>query len=163
MTEYLTKSGLSVHPLLVDFVEKEALPGTSVSVEQFWDGFAAMLKEHVPTNARLLARREELQGQVDEWHHKYGPVASNPQGYEFFLREIGYVVDEPADFTIETEGLDPEISSICGPQLVVPVSNARYHQRAAPACAIRARLLVMPVRKGPARSSSSTMASTSFW
>ncbi|UYO01076.1 MAG: malate synthase G [Devosia sp.] len=131
MTEYVTKSGLSVHPLLVDFVEGKALPGTPVSAEQFWDGFATMLKEHVPTNARLLARRDTIQSQIDEWHHKYGPVAKNPQGYDFFLKEIGYLVAEPGDFQIETEGLDPEISSICGPQLVVPVSNARYALNAA--------------------------------
>ncbi|MBE7732455.1 malate synthase G [Devosia faecipullorum] len=131
MSTYLTKSGLSVHPLLVDFVEKEALPGTSVSAEQFWDGFAAMLAEHVPTNARLLARRDDLQGQIDDWHRQHGPVANDPAGYEKFLRDIGYLVDEPGDFSIETEGLDPEIASICGPQLVVPVSNARYALNAA--------------------------------
>ena len=131
MSEYLTKSGLSVHPLLVDFVEKEALSGTSVSAEQFWNGFAALVAEHGPTNARLLARRDDLQSKVDEWHHKYGSVGNNAQGYEFFLREIGYLVPEPADFTIETTGLDPEITSICGPQLVVPVSNARYALNAA--------------------------------
>ncbi len=131
MTDYLTKSGLFVHPLLVDFVETEALPGTSVSSEQFWNGFAALLAEHVPTNKRLLARRDELQGQIDDWHRQHGPVANDPAGYERFLREIGYLVDEPGDFSIETEGLDPEIASICGPQLVVPVSNARYALNAA--------------------------------
>ena len=131
MTDYLTKSGLSVHPLLVDFVEKEALPGLPVSAEQFWDGLANLAREHVPTNARLLAKRDDLQARIDDWHRKYGPVANNPQGYEFFLKDIGYLVDEPADFSIETEGLDPEISSICGPQLVVPVSNARYALNAA--------------------------------
>ena len=109
MSNYLTKSGLSVHPLLVDFVEKEALKGLAISADQFWDGFAGLLREHVPTNARLLAKRDDLQSQIDEWHHKYGPVTNNPQGYEFFLREIGYLVAEPGDFTIETENLDPEI------------------------------------------------------
>ncbi|QQR39850.1 malate synthase G [Devosia rhizoryzae] len=131
MTSYVTKSGLSVHPMLVDFVEREALPGLKITAEQFWSGFAAMLAEHVPTNARLLAKRDELQGKIDDWHRRYGPVSSNPQGYEFFLRDIGYLVNEPADFTIETLGLDPEISSLCGPQLVVPVSNARYALNAA--------------------------------
>lgn len=131
MTDYLTKSGLSVHSLLVDFVEKEALPGLAVEADRFWTGLAELLRTHVPTNQRLLARRDEIQGLIDDWHRKYGPVANNPQGYEFFLREIGYVVPEPADFSIETEGLDPEISSLCGPQLVVPVSNARYALNAA--------------------------------
>jgi malate synthase len=131
MTDYLTKSGLSVHPLLVDFVEKAALPGLPVSAEQFWDGFAAMVREHVPTNKRLLDRRDSIQGQIDDWHRENGPVSTDPAGYEAFLRQIGYVVDEPGDFVIGTEGLDPEISSICGPQLVVPVSNARYALNAA--------------------------------
>ena len=88
MTNYLTKSNLSVHPLLVDFVEKEALPGLSVTAEQFWTGFAALIAEHAPTNAALLARRDAFQSQIDDWHRKYGPVSNNPQGYEFFLREI---------------------------------------------------------------------------
>jgi malate synthase len=131
MSQYLTKFGLSVHPLLVDFVEKEALAGLQVTPDQFWSGFAQLVAEHMPTNARLLQRRDELQSQIDEWHHKYGPVANNPQGYEFFLRDIGYIVREPEDFTIETTGLDPEISTLCGPQLVVPVSNARYALNAA--------------------------------
>jgi malate synthase len=131
MTAYQAKSGLSVHPLLVDFVEKEALPGTSVSAEQFWTGFADLVAQHAPTNAALLAKRDALQSQIDEWHHKYGPVSNNPQGYEFFLKDIGYLVAEPEDFTIETAGLDPEISTLCGPQLVVPVSNARYALNAA--------------------------------
>ncbi len=128
---YATKSGLSVHPLLVDFVEKEALPGLSVSADQFWSGFAALVAEHGPTNATLLAKREDLQGRIDDWHRRYGPVTNNPQGYEFFLRDIGYVVPEPANFSIETTGLDPEITTLCGPQLVVPVSNARYALNAA--------------------------------
>jgi malate synthase len=131
MSDYLTKSTLSVHPLLVDFVEKEALKGLAVTPEQFWSGFAALVAEHAPTNERLLARRDDLQAEIDDWHRKYGPVSNNPQGYEFFLKDIGYLVAEPEDFTIETENLDPEISSVCGPQLVVPVSNARYALNAA--------------------------------
>ncbi len=131
MTDYLTKSGLSVHALLVDFVENDALPGLPVTKDQFWEGLAALAREHVPTNLRLLTRRDDIQSKIDDWHRKYGPVANNPQGYEFFLRELGYLVPEPEDFTILTEGLDPEISSICGPQLVVPVSNARYALNAA--------------------------------
>ncbi len=131
MTTYQTKSGLSVHPLLVDFVEKEALPGTPVTAAQFWDGFAALVAEHAPTNAALLDKRDQMQSQIDDWHRKYGPVANNPQGYEFFLKDIGYLVPEPDDFTIETTGLDPEITTLCGPQLVVPVSNARYALNAA--------------------------------
>jgi malate synthase len=131
MTEYVSKSGLSVHPLLVDFVEKAALPGLSVSADAFWHGFSAMVAEHAPINAKLLAKRDQLQSQIDDWHRQNGPVANNPEGYEQFLREIGYLVEEPADFSISTGNLDAEISSLCGPQLVVPVSNARYALNAA--------------------------------
>ena len=131
MSEYLTRSTLSVHPLLVDFVEGEALPGLPITADQFWTGFAGLITAHAPVNARLLQKRDELQSQIDDWHRRYGPVSNNPQGYEFFLRDIGYLVPEPADFTIETTGLDPEITSLCGPQLVVPVSNARYALNAA--------------------------------
>ena len=131
MSDYLTKSGLQVHHLLVDFVENEALPGGNVSADQFWSGLAALVAEHGPTNVRLLNKRDQIQSQIDDWHRKYGPVANNPQGYEFFLKEIGYVLPEPPDFTIETTGLDPEITTLCGPQLVVPVSNARYALNAA--------------------------------
>ncbi len=131
MTTYQTKAGLSVHPLLVDFVEKEALAGLAVTADRFWEGLAGLVAEHTPTNRRLLARRDELQGQIDDWHRQYGPVANDPGGYEAFLREIGYLVPEPGDFTIETSGLDPEIIALCGPQLVVPVSNARYALNAA--------------------------------
>jgi malate synthase len=131
MSDYVTKSDLQVHQLLVDFVEKEALPGLSVTADQFWSGLSGIVAQHGPTNAALLRKRDDLQAKIDDWHRKYGPVANNPQGYEFFLKDIGYLIPEPADFTIETQGLDPEISSLCGPQLVVPVSNARYALNAA--------------------------------
>ncbi|MBU1304846.1 MAG: malate synthase G, partial [Alphaproteobacteria bacterium] len=98
MSDYQTKSGLSVHSLLVDFIEGEVLPGLSVTAEQFWAGFAGLVAVHAPTNARLLARRDALQGEIDDWHRKYGPVSNNPQGYEFFLKDIGYLVPEPGDF-----------------------------------------------------------------
>jgi malate synthase len=131
MPNYLEKSGLQVDALLVDFVEQEALPRTSVSADRFWSGLADLVRDFAPRNRGLLARRDELQGRIDEWHRLHGPVANDPAGYESFLREIGYLVEEPADFAIETTGLDPEISTICGPQLVVPVSNARYALNAA--------------------------------
>jgi malate synthase len=131
MSEYLDKSGLKVHPLLVAFVEDEALPGTGVTAEQFWSGFAGLVAEHAPRNAQLLARRDELQGRIDDRHREHGAAADDPAGYEALLRTIGYLVDEPGDFEIETAGLDPEISTLCGPQLVVPVSNARYALNAA--------------------------------
>jgi malate synthase len=131
MPDYVEKSGLRVEALLAGFVEQEALPGTNVTAAQFWSGLAALVREMMPRNRELLGIRDQMQSQIDDWHRKHGPVASDPEGYEAFLREIGYVVAEPADFTIETAGLDPEISTICGPQLVVPVSNARYALNAA--------------------------------
>ncbi|WP_374621372.1 malate synthase G [Devosia sp.] len=128
---YVERSGLRVDGLIADFVEREALPGTGIGAAQFWGGFARLVRDFVPRNRELLAIRDRMQGQIDDWHKANGPVANDPAGYEAFLRQIGYLVPEPADFTIETTGLDPEISSICGPQLVVPVSNARYALNAA--------------------------------
>ena len=128
---YLDRSGLKVDPLLASFVESEALAGTSIAAETFWRGFAALVEKMMPRNRELLAIRDRLQGQIDDWHRTNGPVANDPAGYEAFLRQIGYLVPEPADFSIETSGLDPEIATICGPQLVVPVSNARYALNAA--------------------------------
>jgi len=131
VAQYLDKSGLKVDERLVGFVEGEALPGTAVGADQFWNGLAGLVRDFMGRNRALLKRRDELQQQIDDWHHEHGPVANDPADYQAFLRKIGYLVDEPADFTIETSGLDPEITSICGPQLVVPVSNARYALNAA--------------------------------
>ncbi|MEO7224109.1 MAG: malate synthase G, partial [Devosia sp.] len=125
------KSGLQVDAQLVSFIETEALPGTGVAAEAYWSGLADLVERFMPRNRELLAVRDALQGKIDQWHREHGPVASDPAGYGAFLREIGYLVPEPADFTIETDGLDPEISTLCGPQLVVPVSNARYALNAA--------------------------------
>jgi malate synthase len=131
MADYLSKAGLQVDARLVSFIETEALPGTGVAAEAYWAGLAGLVERFMPRNRELLAVRDELQGKIDAWHREHGPVASDPAGYEAYLREIGYLVPEPADFEIETSGLDPEISTICGPQLVVPVSNARYALNAA--------------------------------
>jgi malate synthase len=131
MADYQDKSGLKVDALLVDFVENEALPGLEITAEQFWHGFAHIVRDFAPRNRAYLAVRDTIQTKIDEWHLANGPVASNPDAYELFLRDIKYLVAEPDDFTIETTGLDPEITSICGPQLVVPVNNARYALNAA--------------------------------
>src|SRR5689334_21141576 len=118
---YIDKSGLKVDQLLADFVETEAIPGTGVTPQQFWDGLAGVVRDFAPMNRALLAIRDRIQTQIDDWHMANGPVAADPAAYQAFLKQIGYLVAEPADFTIETSGLDPEISTICGPQLVVPV------------------------------------------
>ncbi len=131
MADYLSKGGLQVDAQLAAFIEGEALPGTGIAPADYWTGLSGLVARFMPRNRDLLAIRDRLQGEIDGWHRSHGPVASDPAGYEAFLRDIGYVVPEPADFSIETSGLDPEISTICGPQLVVPVSNARYALNAA--------------------------------
>lgn len=131
MSSYVNRANLQVDAALAEFVETEALPGTDVVAEKFWAGFSDMVATAMPRNRELLAHREKLQNQIDDWHKANGPVAADPSGYEAFLREIGYLVDEPDNFSISTDNLDPEIASICGPQLVVPVSNARYALNAA--------------------------------
>ena len=131
MGDYLQRGGLTVDDQLVAFIEQEALPGTPVTAERFWTGFADLVAECMPRNRELLALRDRMQSEIDDWHRKHGPVATDPAGYQQFLRQIGYLVEEPEDFAIETTGLDPEISMISGPQLVVPVSNARYALNAA--------------------------------
>jgi malate synthase len=128
---YLDKSGLQVDTQLVGFIESEALPGTGIAADAFWAGLTGLVERFMPRNRELLAFRDDLQGKIDAWNRENGPAKNDPAGYQAFLREIGYLVPEPADFTIETSGLDPEISTVCGPQLVVPVSNARYALNAA--------------------------------
>jgi malate synthase len=131
MSTYVNRAGLQVDSQLAAFVETEAMPGLDVRPDDFWTGFAAIVEAYMPGNRELLDIRDRMQQQIDDWHRGNGPVASNPDGYIAFLKEIGYLEDEPDDFKIETENLDPEIASICGPQLVVPVSNARYALNAA--------------------------------
>ena len=131
MSNYVTRAGLQVDEQLAAFVEQEALKGLDVASDSFWAGFAELVAAYMPGNRELLEIRDRMQNQIDAWHRDNGPVAKDPDGYQAFLREIKYLEDEPEDFRIETENLDPEIASICGPQLVVPVSNARYALNAA--------------------------------
>ncbi len=123
--------GLNIATVLYDFVNNEALPGTGVEQGKFWPGFTALLKRFSATNAELLAKRDAIQAKIDAWHlaHKGKPI--DAAAYEAFLREIGYLLPEPAAFTIDTANVDAEIATIAGPQLVVPVSNARYALNAA--------------------------------
>ncbi len=126
-----TAHGLQVAAPLHSFIEREALPGTGVSADAFWSGFAALLHDLAPRNKALLARRDELQAQVDAWHADHKGTVHDQAAYEGFLRSIGYLLPEPDAFTVATSNVDPEITSIAGPQLVVPVSNARYALNAA--------------------------------
>ncbi|NDR57157.1 malate synthase G [Aliiruegeria sabulilitoris] len=128
---YLERAGLQVTDVLVEFAETRLLPGTGVSVESFWTGFATLLRDLAPRNRQLIAHRAELQAKLDGWARAHkGQVFDLPE-YRSFLEEIGYLVPEGAPFRIGTENVDPEIATIAGPQLVVPVMNARYALNAA--------------------------------
>ena len=125
------KNGLKVDNKLLNFIENEALPGTEVSSEQFWNGFSEIVNSLNPKNRELINKREIIQKQIDEWHKKNKGNIHNTEEYTNFLREINYLVPEGSDFTIDTSNVDPEIAEICGPQLVVPIMNARYALNAA--------------------------------
>ena len=123
--------GLGVAAGLRDFMENEALPGTGMEPARFWASLEAILREWAPRNAELLARRDALQASIDAWHREHPARPVDLAAYKAFLGEIGYLLPEPADFHISTTDVDPEIAQIPGPQLVVPVSNARYALNAA--------------------------------
>jgi malate synthase len=122
---------LQVDTLLHAFLEEEALPAAGIDPAGFWDGLAAIIADLTPANRALLARREELQAAIDEWHRSRAGQPLDVAGYRAFLTEIGYLAGDPGPFQVGTENVDPEISSQAGPQLVVPVSNARFAINAA--------------------------------
>ncbi|MFL0496235.1 malate synthase G [Priestia megaterium] len=129
MTNYKQVGNLKVAPVLHQFINEEALPGSGLSTENFWSDFEALVTELTPVNKRLLEKRDQLQAQINAWHQE------NPDGdfseYKSFLTRIGYLEDKTEDFLISTEGVDSEIAYQAGPQLVVPVNNARYAINAA--------------------------------
>ncbi len=136
MTDFLDRHGLSVDSRLVSFIEEKAIPGTGLDADAFWADFAALLGRFAPENAALLAKREELQAKIDAWHQARakesgGGQAHDADAYQAFLREIGYLVPEPAPFAVGTANVDPEIATMAGPQLVVPALNARFALNAA--------------------------------
>ena len=124
-------NGLQVAPVLHDFIEREALAGTGVTSAAFWSGLAGLVRDFAPRDRALLAVRDKLQAQIDEYHRNRAGKPFDQADYERFLRDIGYVLPEPEDFTVGTQHVDDEIARIAGPQLVVPVSNARYALNAA--------------------------------
>ncbi|MEO0750776.1 MAG: malate synthase G [Pseudomonadota bacterium] len=131
MGQRIDKNGLQVDPRLAEFLDNRALPGSGVTSEAFWNGFADLVTSLAPKNRTLLARRDEVQAQVDAWHVRHRNQPHDHEGYKAFLKEIGYLVEEGGDFEIETQNVDPEIALVPGPQLVVPITNARYALNAA--------------------------------
>jgi malate synthase len=125
------RAGLSVTEPLATFLESAALPGSGIDPDAFWRGTADLFARFAPENARLLQVRDELQAQIDAWHVARQGIPVDREEYEAFLREIGYLLEEPAAFTIDTDGVDDEVARIAGPQLVVPILNARFLLNAA--------------------------------
>ena len=125
------KNGLKISTKLLDFINNEVLPGTNVDPDKFWNNFEKNIHELAPLNKNLIQRREEIQKEIDEWHKRNKDKEFNKKEYTDFLKSISYIVEEKEDFKIETNNVDDEISSIAGPQLVVPVDNARYALNAA--------------------------------
>jgi malate synthase len=126
MTARVSVGNLRVAQVLYDFVNNEALPGTDIDPDSFWAGVDKVVTDLQPQNQDLLARRDQLQAQIDKYHRQHVIEPLDPEGYREFLTEIGYLQPEPADFTITTAGVDDEITTTAGPQLVVPVLNARF-------------------------------------
>ena len=124
-------SGLAVDAALHDFIVKEALPGTGVSEQAFFEGLSALVRDLAPRNKALLALRDELQLKIDAWHKARKGQAHDPVAYKAMLQDIGYLRAAPATFAIKTQNVDAEIATMAGPQLVVPMSNARYALNAA--------------------------------
>ncbi|MEQ1724718.1 MAG: malate synthase G [Sphingopyxis sp.] len=131
MSDYITRAGLRVDRGLIAFVEDEVLPGIALTADHFWAGLADILARFEPDNTALLAIRHRMQADIDDWHSAQGGAPHDAAAYQAFLHEIGYLVPEPAPFTISTTNVDPEIACLAGPQLVVPSLNARFALNAA--------------------------------
>ena len=131
MTKYVTRAGLRIAEQLVEFIESRALTGTGISADHLWQGLAEIIGRFVPQNRMLLAKRNDIQAKLDEWHRSNPGPISDMAAYQAFLREIGYLVPEPTPFSIGTQNVDAEIATMAGPQLVVPSLNDRFVLNAA--------------------------------
>jgi malate synthase len=131
MTGYVQKGGIQIAQALYDFVNEKAIPGTGVNVDSFWAGFDAVVNELAPKNRALLARRDDFQAKIDLYHTERQGQPHNAAEYKAFLQEIGYLLPPVVDFQAETANVEPEIGQMAGPQLVVPVMNARFALNAA--------------------------------
>ena len=128
---YIKKNELQINSKLFDFVNNEIIPGTKIESEEFWTNFEKIVNELAPVNKKLIQKREEIQKKIDEWHKKNKGKELNKKEYLEFLKSISYIVKEKDNFNIETTNVDDEIATIAGPQLVVPIDNARYALNAA--------------------------------
>ena len=131
VTNYTEKYGLKISDVLCNFLQERALAGTGLSSDTFWKGLSDMVKDLAPVNRALLEKRREIQEKIDTWHVAHRNTPHDHEAYKAFLKDIGYLVEEGDAFEIETSNIDPEIASVPGPQLVVPITNARYALNAA--------------------------------
>jgi malate synthase len=125
------KFGIRISSEFIDFIEREVLPQTNIAADNFWNGLSRMVRDLTQANKELLEKRTYFQKRIDEWHRSNKETEFNPVEYKKFLYSIGYIVPEKGSFCINTENVDPEISKIAGPQLVVPIMNARFALNAA--------------------------------
>lgn len=131
MTERVQLGGIQVAKNLYDFVNNEAIPGTGLDADKFWADFDAIVNDMAPRNHELLAQRQSIQEKMNTWNREHKGQKLDMAAYKSFLKEIGYLVDEPQDFKISTANVDPEVATMAGPQLVVPITNARFALNAA--------------------------------
>ena len=129
--KYIAKGSLSVSIKLDEFLTSEVLPDLNITSDHFWQSLEAIVQEFGPRNRELLGLRETIQQKIDDWHLSNKGQTHDFESYKSFLKEIGYLTEDKGEFTIETQNVDPEIATIAGPQLVVPVMNARFALNAA--------------------------------
>jgi len=131
MAQYILSGSLKIAEVLYKFINEEVLPGTGINMDKFWKDVSDIVSEFSSKNLKLLKTRTALQKKIDAWHQEHQGQHFDEKSYKEFLREIGYLLNEGPEFSIETSQVDTEFSSVAGPQLVVPVTNARYALNAA--------------------------------